>query len=109
MLLSGAGYAVDVAANGARALERAVASPPDVLITEIFMADGDGIELISAVKRARLDSRIIAITARRFFGVLDLLDLAGRLGADAVLDKPVKADTLLANVARLAESRARRD
>lgn len=108
-VLSSAGYTVEVAMNGRKAPERAVASPTDVLITETLIEDRDGIELISAVKRAHLDSRIIAITARRFFGALDLLDLAGKLGADAVFEKLLKTDTLLANVARLAELKARLD
>jgi DNA-binding NtrC family response regulator len=107
-VLSAAGYAVDAAANGRAALERAMARPPDVLITEILMEDGDGIELIAAVKQAQLRSRIIGVTARRFLGGLDLLDLATKLGADAVLEKPLNADTLLTTVSRLSEIEAGR-
>ena len=107
-VLSAAGYAIDAAVNGRRALEQIMARPPNVLITEILMADGDGIELICAVKQARFASRIIAIAERRLLGGLDLLDLAGKLGADAVLEKPLNADTLLAAVARLAEARSGR-
>lgn len=103
-LLSAAGYTVDDCLNGQRALRRVMANPPDVLITEILMPDGDGIELITAVKRFHLDMRIIAITNRRFLGGLDLFDLASKLGADATLDKPLKAGGFLATVARLTGS-----
>jgi DNA-binding NtrC family response regulator len=106
-VLSAAGYAVNEALNGRRALQRVKANPPDVLITEILMPDGDGIELITAVKRAHPDMRVIAVTARRSLGGLDLLDLACKLGADVILDKPLKAETLLAAVARLVGLDAR--
>jgi hypothetical protein len=60
-----------------------------VLLTEILMPDGDGVENICAVTRARPDVRIIAVAERRLLGRLDLLDLAGNLGADATLEKPL--------------------
>ena len=100
-VLAGAGYAVEQASSGRRALEVIKARPPDVLITEILMPDGDGIELIAAVKRVHGDIRIIAVTQRRLLGRLDLLDLAGKLGADATLEKPFRPEALLATVAVL--------
>ncbi|MDB5469757.1 MAG: hypothetical protein JWR84_1317 [Caulobacter sp.] len=106
-VLSGAGYAVDEAVNGRRALRRIMAGPSDVLITEVLMPDGDGIELIAAVKAAHPDMRIIAVSERRFLRGLDLLDLARKLGADAVLDKPFEAAMLLVTVARLLGPGAR--
>ena len=108
-VLSGAGYAVEESLNGQRALQRILGNPPDVLITEILMPDGDGIELISAVTRARPDVRIIAVAvaAHRFLGGLDLLELASKLGADATLEKPLEVEGLLATVARLTSVEAR--
>lgn len=104
-VLSEAGYAVTEALNGGRALQRVMANPPDVLITEILMPDGDGIELIAAAKRAHLNMCILAVAEHRFLGGLDLLGLASALGADAVLDKPLKAERLLTTVARLIDLR----
>jgi DNA-binding NtrC family response regulator len=101
-ILSSAGYAVCEAANGQRALLRLRMSRPDVLITEIVMADGDGIELITAVKRMHPEVRIIAMSQHRFLDRLDLFRLATMLGAKAVLEKPLEAETLLATVARVA-------
>ncbi len=101
-VLSAAGYAVHEAVNGRRGLQRVMANPPTVLITEVVMPERDGIELIAAVKGAHPDVRILAVSKRRRLGGLDLLELASRIGADAVLDKPLEAGTLLATVARLA-------
>ena len=99
--LSAAGYAVAEALNGRRAVQRVMADPPDVLITEILLPERDGIDLIAVVKREHPDIRIIAVTERRLLGGLDLIGLAGKLGADAMLAKPLEAERLLATVARL--------
>jgi len=103
-VLGGAGYAVKEALNGQRALLQVIANPPRVLITEILMPEGDGIELIASVKRSHPDVGIIAATERGYLRGLDLLDLASKVGADAVLGKPLEAERLLAAVARLVGS-----
>ncbi|CAN5247303.1 hypothetical protein BH10PSE1_BH10PSE1_24480 [soil metagenome] len=103
----GAGdYAVHEAPNGRRALESIRSDPPDVLITEVLMPEGDGIELITAVRGPYPDLRIIAVSDRRFLGELDLLNMARLLGADAALDKPLGAETLLGTIAGLLASGA---
>jgi CheY-like chemotaxis protein len=99
--LRAGGYAVDEAAGGRQALQRMAANLPDVVLTEIFMPEGDGIELITAVRQTHPSVRIVAVTDRRFIGGLDLLDVASRLGADATLDKPLRPESLLATIARL--------
>ena len=106
-VLSAAGYTVNEACCGRRALERIMANPPHVLITEVLMPDGDGIELINAVRRGRPGIRIIAVAKRRFLGRLDLLDLASKLGADATLDKPIEGRILLTTVGGLVGLEAR--
>lgn len=98
-VLSAAGYAVFNVRCGHLGLQRVMASPPDVVITAILMPDGDGIELITAVKAWRREIPIIAVSDCRFLGGLDLFDLATKLGADAVLAKPLDGETLLATVA----------
>ena len=100
-VLNAAGYAVYDARCGQRAVQRVMTRPPDVVITAILMPDGDGIELITAVKRGRPEMPIIAISDRRLLRGLDLFHLAQALGADAVLEKPLEGETLLATVAGL--------
>src|SRR5437762_5778047 len=50
LVLEQAGYEVEAVANGARALEAQRARPADVLITDIFMPEKDGIETIAAFR-----------------------------------------------------------
>jgi DNA-binding response OmpR family regulator len=95
------GHAVEIAADGAQALQRLKVQTPDILITDIIMPNGDGIELITAVKKAYPAVRILAMSGRGTLGKLDLLDLAAMLGADAILAKPLAPEELLAKVAEL--------
>jgi two-component system nitrogen regulation response regulator GlnG len=94
-VLRAAGHRVDEAGGAVQALRSLRARRPDVLITDIMMPEGDGIELITEVKAAHGGLLIVAISGRGSIGCVDLLALAGKLGAHAVLDKPFSADELL--------------
>jgi CheY-like chemotaxis protein len=100
-MLRGIGHVVREAVDGADALRSVRIAPPDLIITDIMMPDSDGIELIGAVKTIHPAVRIIAISGRAAFGDLDLLNLAGMIGADVTLTKPMSPDELLEAVARL--------
>lgn len=96
--------AVSSAATGMRVLD---VFRPDVVITDIVMPDMDGIELIMAVRLARLDTRIIAMSGRSgSLATLDLLEMAEKLGADYVLSKPIDRVRLLALVDSAREGKA---
>src|SRR5690348_1065396 len=94
-LLEIAGYEVEVAGNGDEALERMRRRAADVVITDIFMPDRDGLETIQAVKREFPRARIVAITGDRITpGDTDYLSVAKIAGADCALRKPVTPDAL---------------
>jgi DNA-binding response OmpR family regulator len=100
--LRSAGHSVDEAANGTHALAVIEAEAPDVLLTDIIMANGDGIELINAVRRNHSGVRVIAMSGRGSMGQVELLKLAQMLGADGVISKPFDVEDLLAKVAALS-------
>src|SRR5262245_19618749 len=62
MLLERAGYQVEVASNGERAVRLQRERPVHVLITDIFMPDKNGIELIHHFKQDFAAVRIIAMS-----------------------------------------------
>jgi CheY-like chemotaxis protein len=99
--LRAAHHLVEEAVDGAQALRILKAGTPDILITDIFMPNRDGIELIAAVKQAHPAVRIMAISARQNLGMVDLLNLAERLGAHATLAKPFTTEQLLEKLAEL--------
>ena len=95
IVLERAGFEAQVAADGERALDLQRAHPVDVLITDIFMPERDGIELIHQFKSAFPQVKIIAMSGGGRISKTDYLSFAADIGADRVLRKPFAAYTLL--------------
>ena len=90
------------AANGARGLEMQRARPADVIVTDIFMPEKDGIETIHELRREFPGVRIIAMTGRESLTDFDAFEVARELGAVKTFKKPFKLDDLVAAVNELA-------
>lgn len=102
ILLETAGYEVEVAANGSRALRLQRTRPADAVITDIFMPISDGIETVKEMRTEFPDLRIIAVSAGgRTVGTDTYLAVALAAGADAVLRKPMDFDELLSLLQKL--------
>ena len=98
--LARGGFQIEQAHNGYQALEKALASPPDLILTDIAVPGMDGIELC---RRLRADERtraipLLAITGHGDRQYPDRVRLAG---ADQVLTKPCDADLLVSEARRL--------
>jgi len=88
------GYAVDSAANGVEALEKARLSPPDLIVSDIMMPEMDGFELCRKVKT---DERLRTIPFVYYTATfIDPQDekLAMSLGASHFLVKPMAPEDL---------------
>ncbi len=95
-LLERLGYEVEIASNGAKALELQRKVAADVLITDIFMPDTDGLETINQFKAAFPHVKIIAMSGGgASIREADYLSTASVAGADAVLRKPFSKENLL--------------
>lgn len=95
-----AGAQVILAPDGAEGLKRFMTSSPDLVVTDIIMPEREGIETILAMKAARPEVPILAISGGGQTPAREFLTLAKGLGADAVLAKPFRAGQLL-DAARL--------
>ncbi len=95
--LSSAGYRVLEAGNGAEGLAQIAAHPVKLVITDLFMPEKDGLELIAELRRSHPEIKILALSGAH---ENTFLKLASSLGADVVLPKPF----LNEQVARMAES-----
>ena len=86
--LSHAGYDVSTAADGQEAWESILASPPDLLVTDLQMPRLDGLELSRRVRETPATAHlpILMLTAKGF--ELTHLELAEKTGVLAVLPKP---------------------
>src|SRR5262245_28661239 len=87
-----AGYAVRTAANGLEALILQRESAADILITDIFMPDADGIETIANFRKEFPDTRIIVVSGAGKRPKSDYLHAAQVVGADLTLRKPLDID-----------------
>lgn len=101
-VLAEAGYDVLVAGNGKEGLRTLRQAPVDVVITDIYMPEQDGFEVIREIRGARSGVKCIAITARA--SALNLFRVASALGASATLQKPFAAELLLGTVSRVLQS-----
>jgi DNA-binding response OmpR family regulator len=75
--------------------------PPRVLITDIIMPRQEGLETIIKIRKSFPTVKVIAISGGGRTKTMDFLELAKKLGADAVLAKPLDIDELETTVRRL--------
>ncbi len=80
--------------------EKARAHPPDLVVVDWLLPDGDGAGLLKGLSELRPGLRAIAVSAEPPAG------LAGTLGVIEVLQKPFEADDLVAAVRRALDGSA---
>lgn len=95
------GYEVAEASDGREGLLRVQAYEPELVITDIVMPDTEGLGLIFSLRRTHPDLPIIAVSGGWFGSETDVLSIAQRLGAAAVLPKPFALPQLLDLVNRV--------
>ena len=88
------GFDVDVQTDGPAALERALASPPDLVVLDVMLPGMDGLEVFERI-RASTPVPIIFLTAR---GAEEERIGGLELGADDYLAKPFSPRELTARV-----------
>jgi PAS domain S-box-containing protein len=97
-LLSGCGYEVEAVAEGQAALTRALARPPDLVLSDVMMPGLDGIGLLKALRADQRTSRVpVILLSARAGEEAKLEGLA--TGADDYLIKPFSSRELIAKVA----------
>ncbi|GAC1364246.1 MAG: sigma-54 dependent transcriptional regulator [Polyangiales bacterium] len=100
------GYAVDVA-GGVRVAEDKLAKRAyDLLLLDIALPDGDGIDMLTRLRNARNEIPCIMMSGH---GTIDAAVRATRLGALDFLEKPLSTDRLLLvldNTLRLVRAEA---
>jgi two-component system cell cycle response regulator len=101
--LRAAGYAVEVAEDAPAAIRLLEGRRFDVLLTDIVMPGGDGLQLLADAKQLDPNVQVVVITA------LDRVDpavRAMRAGASDYLVKPVTPEALQLSVQRSLSTRA---
>lgn len=100
-ILEEAGYETITASNGQHATAYQETDPVDMVITDIFMPETDGIEVIYQFRQRFPKVKIIAISGGGTRGLTELLTVARRMGAEYTFMKPFEWEELLAAVRKL--------
>ena len=101
-LLQADGFEVAVAADGEAALVLNKSRPADVVITDLFMPDKDGIETIIELKKLYPTVKIVAMSGWTSTQGSDYLQVAREIGAAVTLQKPFDPKELSRVVRQLA-------
>ncbi len=92
-VLEAAGHEVREASNGRIGLALYRDRPPDLVITDILMAEMSGLDMILELTREFLNAKVIAISGEQGEG--NVLGIAKLLGARQTLHKPFSMEQLL--------------
>lgn len=104
-MLRTAEHEVSAVGNGREALELLASDSFDLMVTDILMPEVDGIELLTAIRKARAELPVIAISGGGSMPASLALSLSTSLGADAVLYKPFYSGELLDAIDRALRTR----
>jgi heavy metal response regulator len=96
--LQGAGYAVDVAQDGATALQFTHDTDYDLVILDLMLPDMDGLKVLERIRGRRAGPPVLILSAR---GAVDDRVKGLETGADDYLTKPFAFVELLARVRAL--------
>jgi DNA-binding response OmpR family regulator len=93
-----AGFAVDQTANGAEGLHLALTNPYDTAVIDIMLPGLDGLSLVEALRRHRVQTPVIILSAKHS---VDDRVKGLQIGSDDYLTKPFAFAELLARVQAL--------
>jgi DNA-binding NtrC family response regulator len=100
------GFAVEAVTNTRDAMDRIAARPWPLVISDIYIDDRTGLDVLVAAKDRDPNCCVILMTAR---GTVETVMTATRHGAFDYLAKPFELDTLLEAVKRAIQSRVAAD
>jgi DNA-binding NtrC family response regulator len=100
LTLENAGYSVTEAADARVALNEIARAPHRIVLTDLRMPNGSGLDVLHAARAAANDVPVIVMTA---FGSIDEAVQAMKDGAHDFLQKPVDSNHLLLLVERALE------
>ncbi len=97
------GFTVDIAESVAEGLGKARSAPPRFAVVDMRLGDGNGLDVIEAIRQRREDTRMVVLTG---YGNIATAVNAVKLGAVDYLAKPADADEVYAALTRRPGERA---
>ena len=96
--LSSHGYNVECANTRREAMSSLKSHSPDMVFLDLKLPDGDGLRLLSCIKKINPSTAVNIISA---YGTEEVRDKARKLGAYGFIDKPFSEETILRNIREL--------
>ena len=97
------GFVVETAESVEEAVAKARAHPPAYAVVDMRLGDGNGLDVVAAIREKRDDARAIILTG---YGNIATAVTAVKLGAIDYLSKPADADDVFAALTRTSGERA---
>ncbi|MBX3573412.1 MAG: ActR/PrrA/RegA family redox response regulator transcription factor [Mesorhizobium sp.] len=91
------GFAVETAESVEEAVAKAKARPPAYAVVDMRLGDGNGLDVVAAIREKRADSKTVILTG---YGNIATAVTAVKLGAIDYLSKPADADDVVAALTR---------
>lgn len=104
LVLEKAGHDVIAADDGRKGMALFKMNPTDVVLTDIYMPNQEGLATIMALRSAYPAVKVVAISGGGANSGLDVLPVAEALGADRALRKPVNPKELIALIEGLTRA-----
>jgi DNA-binding NtrC family response regulator len=101
-LLELEGYRVEVAASGGEGLSRIAEHPFDLVLLDLALPDGNGIELLGEIRNRDMELPVVMITA---YGTVENAVRAMQAGASNFIQKPWDNEKLLADLRAIVARR----
>jgi two-component system, cell cycle response regulator len=95
-LFAGQGYRVSIATDGGQAIEQLRSEPFDLVLSDLALARGNGLELVVQLRHQGLHDLPVILMSGQHDRALGISGLD--LGADDFLIKPIRTEELLARV-----------
>jgi len=95
--MEGRGFTVETAESVEEAVAKAKAHPPAYAVVDMRLGDGNGLDVVAAIREKRSDSKTVILTG---YGNIATAVTAVKLGAIDYLSKPADADDIVAALTR---------
>jgi DNA-binding response OmpR family regulator len=104
LILGDAGYEVRSAQNGLEGLNLFINERPDLVITDLYMPEKEGLETIMELRQTDKMIRILVVSGGcPHLNMSDMFTMAEIFGADAALPKPFDISIFLQTVKELLD------
>lgn len=104
VILSIAGYTVDLAVDGEEGLSKVNANQYDLIITDILMPKLDGTEVLMKLRDGGNNTPVFAVSAGGDGASASQALMIAKEKANAILEKPFSKEDLLKKIAELLNS-----